>query len=76
MMGSPPGGPPQHHPHQQQQQRGDEPPAKKQKTEENLIPEQEFLAKNPPTVSFKVREDNFRKKKTKNKNRILDVFRF
>jgi len=39
-----------------QHQRGgvEEPPAKKQKTEENLIPEPEFIANNPSPVTFKV----------------------
>ena len=32
----------------------EEPPAKKQKTEENLIPESEFMANNPSPVTFKV----------------------
>ena len=38
-----------------QHQRGgvEEPPAKKQKTEENLIPEPEFIANNPSPVTFK-----------------------
>ncbi|XP_023330282.1 splicing factor 3A subunit 1-like isoform X2 [Eurytemora carolleeae] len=45
-----PGGPGMQH------QRGgvEEPPAKKQKTEENLIPEPEFIANNPSPVTFKI----------------------
>ncbi len=31
------------------------PPAKRLKTEENLMPEGMFLARNPPLVTFKVR---------------------
>ena len=33
----------------------EEPPSKKQKTEENLIPENEFMAKNKSPVTFRVR---------------------
>merc|ERR1711872_838565 len=42
-----PGGPGGNRPQQ------DEPPNKKQKTEDNLIPEAEFMAKNPPNVTDK-----------------------
>jgi len=47
-----PGGPGGNRPQQ------DEPPNKKQKTEDNLIPEAEFMAKNPPNVTFKVSVPN------------------
>ncbi|XP_077977951.1 splicing factor 3A subunit 1-like [Glandiceps talaboti] len=55
---NPPVAPPQP-PQQQQEQQphsqiSDEPPSKRQKTEDALIPEQQFLAKNPSPVSFKV----------------------
>lgn len=43
------GGPPPLHP-----EPSDEPAAKKQKTEENLIPEEEFIASNPSPVTFQI----------------------
>merc|ERR1739842_289322 len=39
---------------QQRQQAQDEPPTKRQRTEDNLIPEGEFMARNLSPVSFKV----------------------
>merc|ERR1719309_46884 len=55
--GGPPGGAPGGHGQAGgagNMSRPDEPPNKKQKTEDNLIPEAEFLAKNPPTTTFRV----------------------
>merc|ERR1719330_6959 len=39
---------------QQRQLEQDEPPTKRQRTEDNLIPEGEFMARNLSPVSFKV----------------------
>ena len=50
--------PPQHDPMMQMQmphgEMNMEPPYKKARTEDNLIPEQEFLQNNPPNVSVKI----------------------
>lgn len=53
-MGRPPMMPPQH----QKPQQDDEPPSKKSKSEESLIPENEFLARNKGPVTFKIQVPN------------------
>ncbi|XP_070565002.1 splicing factor 3A subunit 1-like [Ptychodera flava] len=50
--------PPQQEPNRAIAPPSDEPPAKKQKTEDTLMPEQQYLAKNPGPVTFKVQVPN------------------